>query len=265
MTDQTSNPNLEWKKGGFEAQEKLTLKVNVSKAVEYEAKRKNNLQKAASPRPADLPKNLNKIRKKIKDVFDEEEEDENNYVVSAAPASLEESSLLNALNTQERRQLRQQETLNVIKSQQEAEKADGIVLADKIAREIGLKGLNKETIARSNAETGLNVDTTSLALQTELQRETRIKYRKISDRDMVNFLRGVKRLKAMGGEKAIEGLKMEEVVKAGGKEVDDKKLAKMILEKSGRLEKRKKTPAPQKSRTPAKIRQKDLQKRLHTH
>ena len=80
MEDNSSNPNIEWKKPGFGSSEKLSLKVNTKEAVLYDAKKKNGLQKSNPLTPADLPAGLKKIRKKIKDVFDEDEEDENDSV-----------------------------------------------------------------------------------------------------------------------------------------------------------------------------------------
>ena len=66
MEDNSSNPNIEWKKPGFGSSEKLSLKVNTKEAVLYDAKKKNGLQKSNPLTPADLPPGLKKIRKKIK-------------------------------------------------------------------------------------------------------------------------------------------------------------------------------------------------------
>ena len=66
MEDNSSNPNIEWKKPGFGSSEKLSLKVNTKEAVLYDAKKKNGLQKSNPLTPADLPAGLKKIRQKIK-------------------------------------------------------------------------------------------------------------------------------------------------------------------------------------------------------
>lgn len=71
MEDETSDTNLEWKKKGFESKETLTLKTNVKKALQYEATAKKPVQNGFSPLPSELPKGLKKIRKKIKDVYDD--------------------------------------------------------------------------------------------------------------------------------------------------------------------------------------------------
>ena len=69
MNEESSNPNIEWKKTGFDFNERITLKTNVRKAVEYEAKNKNSgLKKKYIPNPAELPSGLKKIRKKIKKI-----------------------------------------------------------------------------------------------------------------------------------------------------------------------------------------------------
>ena len=72
MDEESSSPNIEWKKKqGFETSEKNSRKTDIKKSIEYEAKRKNNLNKTTPVRPSDLPKGLKKIRKKIKEAYEE--------------------------------------------------------------------------------------------------------------------------------------------------------------------------------------------------
>lgn len=67
MNEESSNPNIEWKKPGFDFNEKITLKTNVRKAVEYEAQNKNSgVNKSYTPSPAELPKGLKKSAKRSK-------------------------------------------------------------------------------------------------------------------------------------------------------------------------------------------------------
>ena len=118
MNDESSNPNIEWKKSGFDLNEKLTLKTNVRKAVEYEAKNKNSgLNKNYTPSPAELPKGLNKIRKKIKDVYDEDDDEDDAYqIYTIQPLDVSENddTLLKALQEDEKKFLRQNEEIQTV-------------------------------------------------------------------------------------------------------------------------------------------------------
>ena len=141
MEDNSSNPNIEWKKPGFGSSEKLSLKVNTKEAVLYDAKKKNGLQKSNPLTPADLPAGLKKIRKKIKDVFDEDEEDENDSVFVPSQSLQEANSLFNALNEDEKRIFKQQQTLHQIKMQNDAGKLEALAMANKTAQEAGKMGI----------------------------------------------------------------------------------------------------------------------------
>ncbi len=78
--------------------------------------------------------------------FDDDEDDEENVSVVIAPALMENNSLLNALDEDEKKILRQQETFQQIKMQQDAGKLGMLAEAHKLAQEAGLKGLRQDTI-----------------------------------------------------------------------------------------------------------------------
>ena len=63
------------KKTGFDFNERLTLKTNVAKAIAESRKDKNSGLRRFTPGNISLPNGLIKIRKRIKDVYDEEDED----------------------------------------------------------------------------------------------------------------------------------------------------------------------------------------------
>ena len=63
MEDNSSNPNIEWKKPGFGSSEKLSLKVNTKEAVLYDAKKKNGIHKCNPLTPGELHAGFKKIRK----------------------------------------------------------------------------------------------------------------------------------------------------------------------------------------------------------
>lgn len=257
MDDESSNPNLEWKKSGFDVKETITRKTNVKKALEYEATDKKGVNNVFAPTPAQLPKGLKKIRKKIKEVYDEDEEDEDEFIF--APAMDASNSLINALNENEKQQLKQNEILNTIKMQQMAGKVGAIAAADKISRDLGLKKLNKNTIANNMQNVATDTQTLNNTLKDKFDRKIKGKWRNMSEAEMVNWLRGIKKIQSLSapGEsdkakaKALEGWSFEEIMdagKTGKKKSDQEKLAEKILEKSGRDKKTAaKTAVKQKS------------------
>lgn len=248
MNDESSNPNLEWKKTGFDKNERLTLKTNVKKAVEYDSKKKSPIQNSFGTMSSDLPNGLKKIRKKIRDVFDEDDEDENESII--IPNSLEStSSLMNVLNSEEKKILQQKETIENINMLQKAGQGEALTMANRVAQEIGLKGLNKEIVNNNMMNISIGSNPLEKALKEELAKDMKIKVKNMSQKDFVKVLRGIKTIQMVGGKKAVEGMKLQDLVKAGEKKGDKKELgftskeqedANMILEKSGRKEKGKK-------------------------
>ena len=237
--DSDINPNIEWKKKSFENKERLTLKINVKQAIQYEVTEKKNLSKAFSPKPSELPKGLKKIRKKIKDIYDDDEdEDENEFQL--APAMDLNNSLYNALHEDEKRQFKQQETIKNINMQQNAGRMEAITMADRASKDLGLKGISKKNINKNMIDVSLNSKTYENVLKDELSTKAKIKGRRLSDAETINLLRGIKRIQALAlasdesKVKALEGWKIDEIVDVGRKDTEDKKIAKKILVKSGR-------------------------------
>lgn len=238
MSENSSNPNIEWKKTGFGTSEKLSLKINAKEAIKYNAKKKNVIQTTNPLTPTDLPAGLKKIRKKIKEVFDEDEdEDETEIIISPQLQPLSESnSLYNALNEEEKKILRQNETLQNIKMQQEAGKLQALSLAAKTLQESGVEGLSPRTVEQvMQNPSSMNSALENLVKQ-DLVKGLKLKNENLSDGKYIQILRGIKNLKQAGGVKAMEGLKLREVAQAS----DEKQVAKILLEKTGRKEPKKK-------------------------
>ena len=236
MTDNSSNPNIEWKKSGFGTTEKLSLKINAREAIKYNAKNKNVIQTNNPLTPADLPAGLKKIRKKIKDVFDEDE-DEDEIIIAAPVQSLQESnSLYNALNDEEKKILKQQETLQNIKMQQDAGKLEALSLAAHTLQEKGVEGLSQQTVARVMQDAAPMNKSLENLVKKDLVKGLKLKDENLSEGRYIQILRGINNLKRAGGIKAVEGLSLREVERAS----DEKQVAKVLLEKTGRKEPKKK-------------------------
>lgn len=241
MEDESSSLNIEWKKNkGFGATEKLTRKIDTKKALAFEATEKKAINTTFSAKPAELPKGLKKIRKKIKEVYDEEE-DEDFY--DGVPHDLN-NSLMNALYEDERKQLQQKETLNIQKMQQTAGRLEAVAVADKLAREAGLKGLDKKVAGKNLSDVTLINSSLEKVLSEEVALKTKSGVRKLSKGETVTMLRGITRIRKMALAadesqlKALEKMKVEDIINAGEKSTDDRQVAELILKKSGRKNKK---------------------------
>ena len=210
MDDNFSNPNIEWKKSGFGSSEKLSLKINPREAAAYNAKKKNAIQQASPLTASDLPAGLKKIRNKIKDVFDDDEDDEENVSVVIAPALMENNSLLNALDEDEKKILRQQETFQQIKMQQDAGKLGMLAEAHKLAQEAGLKGLRQDTINNNMLNPAVDRKFMENIVKKDLAKSLKIKDVRLEDGKYIQVLRGISNIRKMGGVKAVEGLNLQQ-------------------------------------------------------
>ena len=265
MEEESSETNIEWKKDkAFGETEKLTRKVDVKKALQYEATEKKPLQNNFTPRPTELPKGLKKIRKKIKDVYDEEDEEESFY--DFAPLE-QNNSLLNALNEEEKRQLNQQKVIDNQRMLQNAGKMEAIMVADKVSKQVGLKGLDKAIINQNMQTVSQGSATYDEALKDNVAKKAKINRRKLSKGETITLLRGIKRIQniALVAEesqlKALEGMKVEDLMNAGNSQTKDEQVAEIILKKSGRKNKKDAQKIAQKAKKPlAKTKNKDLLK-----
>lgn len=265
MEDESSSLNIEWKKNkGFGATEKLTRKTDIKKALEFEATEKKAVSPNLAPRPGELPKGLKKIRKKIRDVYDEDE-DEDFY--DGMPPDMN-SSLLNALYEDEKRQLQQKETLQNQKMQQNAGRLEAVAIADKLTREAGLKGLDKKVAGRNLADVTQIDGSLEKVLSEELAVKTKTSVRRLSKAETITMLRGIERIRKMAVAadesqlKALEKMKVDDLINAGEKTTDDRKVAELILKKSGRKNKKEVDQLVQKSKQKNKAKNKEIKSKV---
>ena len=246
MNANSSNPNIEWKKSGFGTSEKTSLKIDNREASLYKASKKLNAVSDKPLTPADLPVGLKKIRKKIKDVFDEDdEEEEGDFIRNHIPLTEfdESNSLLNALSENEKQQLNQRQNLKHIKMQNDAGKLEALSLANYALQDVGLKGLSQDVINKNMQQATLTADEVATETQKDLAKRLRIKDSTASEGKYIQVLRGISNIRKMSGLKAIEGLNLKEVAQAS----DEKKAAKILLKKTGRKNSDKSLELKQKS------------------
>lgn len=255
MNDKSSNSNLEWKKTGFDFNEKLTLKTNVAKAVAESRKDKNSGLRRFTPGNISLPNGISKIRKRIKNVYDEDDEDEDSYYSSvniqmfhSFDDNKESSSLMGALADEEKQIIRRQETQNMMSLNQETGKINALLQANQLMKENGMKGLDKKVMTQNFQELTVNTDFTSKAINEDLKKKLKLKGRMIKDEKALKLLNGAKQVKMFAGEKSLEGMKVDDVANIGEKKRSAQETAKLILNKTGRVDVKGKTiKNPQKT------------------
>lgn len=232
--DEAEDFAFDWKKKGFDNQERITLKTDVLEAEKYSQK-KDSLSKKNKVKPENLPLGLKKLRKKIRDIYDDEDEDENDYIHAhiKMPEQEEDNTLLNALSDDEKRMFRQKNTIENTRMQQNAGKMEALQIANNLAREAGLKNLSRKVMDTSMQEATFNPkEAQEKIIKKEVGGKLGIKG-KIDDGKVIQAARGIKKVEQLGGQQATKNLNMKEVVKAGEDKMTDKQLAELILEKSG--------------------------------
>ena len=240
--DDDISANIEWgQKKSLSDNTRMSRRINLKKALENEAKDRKNF-KATSKQIKNLPPSLKKLRTKIKDVYDEEDEDEEeNEVIFHFSLEDENSSLFNALKEDEKSKLQFQKTLENQKLQQTAGKMEALLAADKMSKQVGLKGLKRKVINDGIQDITQNDDTFNKAMVKDVAAKTKIKIRpeKMSRRETADMIKGLNKLQKAATvveqpkENLLNDLKTEELIRIG-KNRDEQKTAEIILEKSGR-------------------------------
>ncbi len=232
---------FDWKKNGFDKNERLSLRINAKEADNYNARKKNQPLKAN--RPENLAAGLKKIRKKIREVYDDDEDDDENGTIFAPiqyAKEEEENPLLNALNEDEKRLFYQKQNIENVNMQQTAGKMEALHIANNLARESGLKDISRKAMAAGMQEATFRPEEIQeKVIKKEVSGKLGIKG-KIEDGKIISAARGIKKIESLGGKEAAKNLDMRDVVKAGEEKLDEIKLAELILEKSGQDVKKRK-------------------------
>lgn len=227
MSDDLSNTNIEWKKKTIGKKERVTLKTNVKQANLYQALQKNNLTPLSIS--AQLPLGLKKIRKKIKDVFDEDDDEDEETISPSIDLEMlgMNNSLLHSLKKDEKQALKTHE--QVVQTTQ-------ILQANRTILAMGLKGLSAKAV---NSNLQKNISTEFLGteiIKQELRSQKGLKLDKLSNKDFVQALRGIKRLQQFADKESFKDLDLKHIIEIGHQEKNDKEVAELILQKTGRKE-----------------------------
>lgn len=228
--------NLKTQKG-FDFQERMSLKIDVRKAERYRRRKKKQPFASKANQFNDLRNGLHKIRKKIKDVYDDEEDDdEYQYVFSPQllpEQEYDDNKLMNALTEDEKRNINQKQTIERVQMQQMAGKMEALQVANNLAMETMKRGISRQEVKDGMQDALFRPDELNEKLvKKEVGKKLGIKG-KIEDGKIIQAARGIKKVQEMGGNKAAKDMEMKDVISAGEGKMSDKELAKLILKKSG--------------------------------
>jgi len=242
MSDDSLNPNFEWKKKSFGKKERLSRRVDTRQALLSEKHKKNDFSVSQSVAAGNqtFGNNMRKLRKKIKDVFEEDEEDDEDIWIIDALNSLEFDSELGInplLHMQDENKIKsslQNKNLNDMKMQQNAAKLTALDMVNKLAQKNKLEGLSHIDIAENMQHNGWGEETFKTALEHNIAPDIKIGNVNPDAEKIKKLMKGLKRLKKLNAVDAIQGMKIDDVIKITDNRYDDKKVAKLLLKKTGR-------------------------------
>lgn len=244
-TNNSNNPNIEWNKNMLLPKQRPSRRIDAQLSDE-----KQPFAVEGAFRPVANNRNPNLVRKKIKDVYDDDDEDENAYFQVIPTINFEEELVINSKEEEKTEQSKAKREAFIQKGislEKSAGKLNAVNTANLLAKETGLKKVNARTEADTmNSVSDNPQELVQKAINKDLVPQTKLKPRsnhKLQPNQLKDFFAGVKRIEIVGGSKAaVKGLKLEEVVEAGKKQTEDKHIAKVILQKTGRKVDKKKLP-----------------------
>jgi len=231
-------------KKGFDMREHMSLRIDAIEAEKHQERMARGTLKNSTSISKTLPIGLQKLKKKVREVYDEDDEDEDDYNHTFLQMPTieyeEENRLLFGLSDDEKRALKIKETNDVVRSQQNAGKMEALHIAHMMARDVGLEGLSKKSVADGMQDALFEPQKIQeKAVKKEISDKLGVKG-KIEDGKIIQAARGIKKIENLGGQKAAKNLDMKDVIKAGEQKLDEIKLAEMILKKSGQDVKKRK-------------------------
>lgn len=260
MSEKKTDSNLQWNKNLKPSSFSGPKRQKLKQALQVQPLKSRNLLTATNTNAKLKPSlDLRKMRKKIRDVFDDEEnEDEESYQINQLAIEQEINPLLNALKPEERAFLKQKNTEDIMNSSNIVRNAEKLITTQQIAKELGLTSAKaKKILGDVNSPTENHVVDINLFDDANIKIKGNIK--DLQEKDVTKLVAGIKKIKTMGGNEALEGMDIKSVIKAGEKKSDEKAIAKLINEKRGLAEEKEKTIAIEKKQKEKKI-QKALEK-----
>lgn len=270
--DLNSSANIEWKQDASSISKKTRTTRRIDeKKISLSDKKNNKLDIGLSKFGASSG-NLKKIRKKIKDIFDEDDDEENDFVFTHNPLLLnnsdedKNSSLVESLNADEKQQLITQQTIKNQDMQRSSKKMGDILNAQTELKNSGIKKMDNALINDTMINIATDEKAFDITIQKQVKKSTNVKIRdSYSRKEIKDFIKGLKKVQKSqevfleNDKKLFEKLKSDDFIDIG-KEKNDQKIAQTIIEKTGRDNKNKQTTNNKEKEKKAKNVQNKVQK-----
>jgi len=220
------------KEKGFGIRERLSLKHNALESDLYRQEKEKKNKKKLRMKAKKLPVGLAKMRSKIREVYDEEDETED-YLLHVKQPKDEDLTLFEALTEAEKKALKQKEATDMVRKQQDVGKMEALTVAHNFAKEVGEKGLSKKMVAAEMQNAVFDPQNTQeKVVEKTVSKKLGIRG-KIEQGKIIQAARGIKKIEQFGTKKSTKNLDSKDIIKVGEDKIDEQKLAKLILEKSG--------------------------------
>lgn len=243
MNDDFLTSNFEWKKKSFDKKEKPSRRIDVREEVASDSKKKNKLTQVvplSDTSNISFNSHLKKMRKRIKQAIDDDDEDEDEFEniiatpVFAMEEQFEKRPLFDGLSDSEKQIIEQNERLEHVKMQQNVSKLAALAQVNNLAGKAGLSKLSSRTIAENMQNSGWGQDTFETAIKHYVAPHLKAKKSDLSPEKTKQLFLGLQRLQKIGGVSAVEGMKVDDVIKLTDKKFNDQHIAKTVLKKTGR-------------------------------
>lgn len=224
-------------KKGFEESERLTLRIDAIEAEKYQSKKTKQSSNV-------LPKNVKKIKTKVRQLEDDDDEDEDlmdydavhslrQLQINQNDASNADSSLINALHDHERRQIMQSTNIEISRQQENAGRHNALEQADTMLRKANMHRMNTQEFMDELKDAIYNPSRLRReALQDQIAKQMGIEG-KIEKRSEGNVIEGVKKVRELSGNRQVSQIQMKDVEKIGKENMNKNQTAELILQKSG--------------------------------
>lgn len=262
MVDEDFSTNIDWKKKKkISDSTRESRKIDVQKEILSDKKDRN---KFTDPVVKKLSPNLRKIRKKIKDVYDEEYDEEDEVVFFFSPEVHGPSSLMNALKDEEKLQLQVKNTIEIQSMQETAGKMEAVLAATKVSEHLGVKPLEKKELNKKVLDTTLSSEAFDETLRKNIAEKTNIDAKKINLKRGTTLLNGLKNISSKadvaGKTDKQENSALPSLHPFREKDDSCEQIAKIILKKTGRVDDKAKKKIKNKNTNKSKQLQNDIKK-----
>lgn len=223
-------------KQGFDDSERLTLKINVREATRYDAIRDKKTHQKSK-------KNVKKVPKNVYKNYEEDEDEDGvdkdvlrslqELQINQNDASNGDTSLINALFPDEKRQIEQSTNIEITRREQDAGRQDALERTDKMLRQAGMaKMTTQEFMDQMTDALYEPAHLKRVALENQLEKKVGIKGQ-ITARNEASVVRGVRKINEVTENRRVDKVTTKDATRVGRKNLSNNQTAELILEKSG--------------------------------